>query len=284
MNGHVGRQIGGRWLRVRIRPAAVAAGVATALAVTALSPAGASAANLPWTYVGGSPVEASGTTFGLTIDNDTSSTQQYQFAFGAPQTLGAGDTASVPSVCGGAQACSEIADFTATSPDLLVSAQGVLANSDGTSTGFFLPQAAFELVGPGGNLFDAVTAAGTADASSLSALKTGQTTLQSLLSPIGAQLGTVQTSLTSLGGQLGTAQTSLTSLGDQLGTVGSSITSLGTAVTGSTPPTGGPSSSSLTNEVASLQTQVGQLSQRIAALTKELAPKRTAKARKKRKK
>lgn len=252
----------------RRRAAAIATLAATAAAL--LAPAGALAVSTPWNFLGGTPLEAPNTTFAMSVLNETSSTQTISL-FGGTRTIGPGDSTILSSTCGGGPACQELADFSSTTPELVVDAQGVLDNGDGTETGFYLSPASFELSGPDGTEYEAIEALSASQSTGLSGLSGGISTLESgdnalqgLLDPLGGQLGGLSSSLTSLSGQVSGVNGAVGGLGTQVASAAST--------------------GALTAKVTALQSQVGTLSGEIATLTKELAPKPAARAVTRRKK
>jgi hypothetical protein len=245
-----------------------AVGLGLVAAVLLAGPSNAAADTMPWQYYAGLPNVASGSTWTMTITNESASPQTVAIAFGGPHTIAAGAQYQLASPCTGGGSCLEPAAFDASSPDLVAYAQGTLQDGSAT-TPMFLPASAFAVIGPGGTQAATLGGLTTSNGTALSGLITGQTQLESLLGPVGGQLGSVQSSLTSLGGQVGTVGSSLSSLRGEVG-----LPSGGAGT--------GPSTTTLGAQVSSLTAKVNRLGNQIAALTKALAPKPKTKKKKKR--
>ncbi len=259
---------------------------AVGLAASLLGPASAQATSTPWAFYGGSPLEAPNSTFSLDVINNTGSTQAIGF-LGSTRTIAANSGTVLTNPCAGGPACPEFADIAASTPDMVVTAQGELDNSDGSSTGFYLSPASFELIGPDGTEYQAIESLSASQSTGLSGLGGGidtlesdNTGLQALLNPLGGQLGGLSTSLTSLsgqvsglGGQVGGLSTSLAPLSGQVSGLGGQVSGISTQLTSAV------SNSALADKVAALQSEVGTLGSEIATLTKELAPAGKANAR-----
>jgi hypothetical protein len=215
----------------------------------------------------------------MDVLNNTGSTQTVS-VLSSTRTIAANSGTVLTNSCGRGSGCEELAEIAASTPDMIVTAQGELDNSDGSATGFYLSPASFELIGPDGTEYEAIESLSASQSTGLSGLSGGIGTLESdntgllaLLNPLGGQLGGLSTSLNSLsgqvsgvGGQVSGLSTSLTPLSGQVSGLGGQVSGISTQLTSAV------SNGALADKVAALQSEVGTLGSEITTLTRELAP------------